>query len=82
MKITTFIAVQDEISKLTINSNSITAGLDYLKDMALNLEGKKQHEIEQLAGLIAGMKELSAKNDRILDNINILENLGNNHDGN
>lgn len=82
MKITTFITVQDEISKLTINSNSITAGLDYLKDMALNLEGKKQHEIEQLAGLIAGMKELSAKNDRILDNINILENLGNNHDGN
>ncbi len=50
--------------------------------MALNLEGKKQHEIEQLAGLIAGMKELSAKNDRILDNINILENLGNNHNGN
>lgn len=35
MKITTFIAVQDEISKLTINSNSITAGLDYFKDMAL-----------------------------------------------
>ena len=82
MKITTFTAVQDEISKLTINSNSITAGLDYLKDMALNLECKKQHEIQKLAGLIAGMKELSAKNDRILDNINILENLGNNHDGN
>lgn len=82
MKITTFTAVQDEISKLTINSNSITAGLDYLKDMTLNLEGKKKHEIEQLAGLIAGMKELSAKNDRILDNINILENLEGNHNGN
>lgn len=69
MKITTFITVQDEISKLTINSNSITAGLDYLKDMALNLEGKKQHEIEQLAGLIAGMKELADKSARMLSDI-------------
>ena len=54
-----------------MNANSLTAGLDYLENMALNLEGKNQQEIEQLSGLIAGMKELSAKNASILANINL-----------
>lgn len=62
---------EDELIKLTMNANSLTAGLDYLENMALNLEGKNQQEIEQLSGLIAGMKELSAKNARILANINL-----------
>ena len=52
-----------------MNANNLTAGLDYLKGMALNLEGTNQHEIEQLSGLIAGMKELSAKNANFLNNI-------------
>lgn len=62
---------EDEIIKLTVNANSLTAGLDYLESMALNLKGTDLHEIEQLSGLIAGMKELSAKNARILANINL-----------
>lgn len=62
---------EDEVIELTMNSNSLTAGLDYLESMALNLEGTNQHEIEQLSGLIAGMKELSAKNGRILANIKL-----------
>ena len=45
-----------------------SAGLDYLESM-LNMEGTNQHEVEQLAGLIAGMKELSAKNAKLLANI-------------
>lgn len=62
---------EDELIKLNMNANNLTAGLDYLESMALNLEGTNQHEIEQLAGLIAGMKELSAKNGRILANIKL-----------
>lgn len=62
---------EDKLIKLTMNANSLTAGLDYLENMALNLEGKNQQEIEQLSGLIAGMKELSAKNASILANINL-----------
>lgn len=62
---------EDEIIKLTVNANSLTAGLDYLESMALNLKGTDLREIEQLSGLIAGMKELSAKNARILANINL-----------
>lgn len=62
---------EDELIKLTMNANSLTAGLDYLENMALNLEGKNQQEIEQLSGLIAGMKELSEKNASILANINL-----------
>lgn len=45
-----------------------SAGLDYLESM-LNMESANQHEIEQLSGLIAGMKELSAKNANFLDNL-------------
>lgn len=62
---------EDELIALIMNANSLTAGLDYLESMALNLEGTNQHEIEQLSGLIAGMKELSAKNGRILANIKL-----------
>lgn len=62
---------EDELITLIMNANSLTAGLDYLESMALNLEGTNQHEIEQLSGLIAGMKELSAKNARILANIKL-----------
>lgn len=62
---------EDELIKLNMNANNLTAGLDYLESMALNLEGTNQHEIEQLSGLIAGMKELSAKNGRILANIKL-----------
>ncbi len=71
MKEITYPINEDEVIELTMNSNSLTAGLDYLESMALNLEGTNQHEIEQLAGLIAGMKELSAKNGRILANIKL-----------
>lgn len=69
MKEITYPINEDEVIELTMNSNSLTAGLDYLESMTLNLEGTNQHEIEQLAGLIAGMKELSAKNGRILSHI-------------
>ena len=61
---------EDELITLTMNSNSLTAGLDYLESMALSLEGTNQHEIEQLSGLIAGMKELSAKNAKLLNDLN------------
>lgn len=71
MKEITYPINEDEVIELTMNSNSLTAGLDYLESMTLNLEGTNQHEIEQLAGLIAGMKELSAKNGRILANIKL-----------
>ena len=62
---------EDELITLIMNANSLTSGLDYLEVMALNMESENQHEIEQLAGLIAGMKELSAKNGRILANIKL-----------
>ena len=71
MKEITYPINEDEVIELTMNSNSLTARLDYLESMTLNLEGTNQHEIEQLAGLIAGMKELSAKNGRILENIKL-----------
>lgn len=60
---------EDELIALIMNANSLTSGLDYLESMALNLEGTNQHEIEQLAGLIAGMKELADKNARMLSDI-------------
>lgn len=62
---------EDEVITLAMNANNLTAGLDYLESMALNMESTNQHEIEQLSGLIAGMKELSAKNGRILANIKL-----------
>lgn len=60
---------EDEVIALAMNANNLTAGLDYLESMALNLEGTNQHEIEQLSGLIAGMKELANKNARMLSDI-------------
>ncbi|MDY5067928.1 MAG: hypothetical protein SPE58_04145 [Lactobacillus johnsonii] len=60
---------EDELITLNMNANNLTAGLDYLESMALNLEGTNQHEIEQLAGLIAGMKELADKSARMLSDI-------------
>ncbi|WP_288646322.1 hypothetical protein [uncultured Lactobacillus sp.] len=60
---------EDEVIALAMNANNLTAGLDYLESMALNLEGTNQHEIEQLAGLIAGMKELANKSARMLSDI-------------
>ena len=52
-----------------MNANSLTSGLDYLEGMTLNMESENQHEIEQPAGLIAGMKELADKNARMLSDI-------------
>lgn len=60
---------EDELITLIMNANSLTSGLDAIENMALNLEGKNQQEIEQLSGLIAGMKELADKNARMLSNI-------------
>lgn len=60
---------EDEVITLAMNANNLTAGLDYLESMALNMESTNQHEIEQLSGLIAGMKELSAKNAKLLNDL-------------
>lgn len=61
---------EDELIKLNMNANNLTAGLDAIENMVLNLEGTNQHEIEQIAGLIAGMEELSAKNAKLLNDLN------------
>ena len=61
---------EDELITLIMNANSLTFGLDAIESMALNMEGTNQHEIEQLAGLIAGMEELSAKNAKLLNDLN------------
>lgn len=60
---------EDELIALIMNANSLTSGLDYLEGMVLNMESENQHEIEQLAGLIAGMKALSDKNANFLNNL-------------
>lgn len=60
---------EDELITLIMNANSLTSGLDAIENMVLNMESANQHEIEQLSGLIAGMKELSAKNANFLDNL-------------
>lgn len=60
---------EDKLITLIMNANSLTSGLDYLESMALNMESTNQHEIEQLAGLIAGMKELADKSARMLSDI-------------
>lgn len=61
---------EDELITLNMNANNLTAGLDYLESMVLNMESTNKHEIEQLAGLIAGMEELSAKNAKLLNDLN------------
>lgn len=60
---------EDELITLIMNANSLTSGLDAIENIALNMESENQHEIEQLAGLIAGMKELADKNARMLSDI-------------
>ena len=60
---------EDELIALIMNANSLTSGLDAIENIALNLEGTNQHEIEQIAGLIAGMKELADKSARVLSDI-------------
>ena len=60
---------EDEVITLIMNANSLTSGLDAIENMVLNLEGTNQHEIEQIAGLIAGMKELADKSARMLSDI-------------
>ena len=37
---------EDEVITLAMNANNLTAGLDYLESMALNMESTNQHEIE------------------------------------
>ena len=60
---------EDELITLIMNANSLTSGLDAIENIALNLECKDNKEINQLAGLIAGMKELADKSARMLSNI-------------
>ena len=59
---------EDELITLIMNANSLTSGLDAIENMALNL-AENSKDIEQIAGLIAGMKELADKNARKLSNI-------------
>ena len=66
----TLTITEDELITLNMNANNLTAGLDYLESMALNMESTNQHEIEQLSGLIAGTEELSAKNAKLLNDLN------------
>lgn len=60
---------EDEAIELTMNSNNLTAGLDAIKTIVLNLECKDKKEVDRLVGLIAGMKALSDKNADFLDNL-------------
>lgn len=60
---------EDEAIKLAMNSNNLTDGLDAIEDIALTLECKDKKTINQLAGLIAGMKALSDKNADFLNNL-------------
>ena len=52
-----------------MNSNNLTAGLDAIETIVLNLECKDKKEVDRLVGLIAGMKALSDKNANFLDNL-------------
>lgn len=63
---------EDELITLIMNANSLTAGLDAIESMAINFESDNKKEIkqaDQIAGLIAGMKELADKNARMLSDI-------------
>lgn len=61
---------EDELIALIMNANSLTSGLDAIENMVLNMESANQHEIDQISGLIAGMEELSAKNAKLLNDLN------------
>lgn len=60
---------ENEANELAINSNNLTDGLDAIENIALNLECKDKKEIDQLTGLIAGMKALSIKNSNFFENL-------------
>lgn len=60
---------EDELIALIMNANSLTSGLDAIENMVLNMESTNQHEIDQISGLIAGMKELADKSARVLSDI-------------
>ena len=60
---------EDELITLIMNANSLTSGLDAIENMVLNMESANQHEIDQISGLIAGMKELADKSARMLSDI-------------
>lgn len=59
---------EDELITLIMNANSLTSGLDAIENMSLSL-AENNKDIEPIAGLIAGMKELANKNARMLSNI-------------
>ena len=60
---------EDELITLIMNANSLTSGLDAIETLVFNMESANQHEIEHIAGLIAGMKELANKNALMLSDI-------------
>lgn len=60
---------EDELIALIMNANSLTSGLDAIENMVLNMESTNKHEIDQISGLIAGMKELADKSARVLSDI-------------
>ena len=59
---------EDELITLIMNANSLTSGLDAIENMSLSL-AENNKDIEPIAGLIAGMKELADKNARMLSDI-------------
>ena len=59
---------EDELITLIMNANSLTSGLVAIENMSLSL-AENNKDIEPIAGLIAGMKELANKNARMLSNI-------------
>lgn len=60
--------MEDELITLIMNANSLTSGLDAIENMSLSL-AENNKDIEPIAGLIAGMKELADKNARMLSDI-------------
>ena len=59
---------EDELITLIMNANSLTSGLDAIENMSLSL-AENNKDIEPIAGLIAGMKELADKNALMLSDI-------------
>ena len=64
----TLLITEDELITLIMNANSLTSGLDAIENMSLSL-AENNKDIEPIAGLIAGMKELADKNARMLSDI-------------
>ena len=59
---------EDELITLIMNANSLTFGLDAIENMSLSL-AENNKDIDQISGLIAGMKELADKSARMLSDI-------------